>query len=719
MTNQPTQTAMAVSKSFRFKAEQTIDESQIILDNIQHKSSGFIATRLLRALEKQEIIYQDLFIDEGGVPAKDYHFVHEGFDMREVAMIGVQLAGLIVYLDVPMVLEDVANATYTYKSFRTIARSNASIIPNVFDKGTDNKAHWVMKVKKAIHLAIAAGLIDYDATDETIKRSKAYISTCISRAGVAHQTQKITLENRRKERVKTRFNPHKDGTSGRVRSAMEFIEDQAQVINVELLEVINEYMEEIAKTNKDLPEILRDSSHVIKGCNALVGKGDLHSEYFADLRGRLYQFAHAGPNPQSSDLARALCYHNVENVTNKYIMVADADNLVPTDTYEIFISELENEVCEGKAELYSEKMLRSVAARPLECLTHFLSTGLPIKKFFTYMALAKDWVSFEDNNQADCRIGFGPDAKCSGAQLLAILAGCEDLGAACGLTTAEERPKDPYVRSTDEIEKLTPNSPYLPLTRPEIKTPFMAIQYGGGVPALRYKKFEPSLDRIGVPAGQRDKFCKDVVIRGILNSLGPKVTALIDGLQQAASAVISESGKPYFEYRHIDGFKCTKKGEAKVALTAEPFRINYGDVDTDAVIFGSFEESKGGKRGWSIDSNTTGPLQRQNFTHYFPVHFIQGLDAVIAREIANQAKAMGLEGYTSIHDQFRVCLRDAPKMKEVVALAYEEVFINNNPLFALQSQLKGVMIKTLNPLEGIKQIVTPEVLRSQNAFYFE
>jgi len=120
-----------------------------------------------------------------------------------------------------------------------------------------------------------------------------------------------------------------------------------------------------------------------------------------------------------------------------------------------------------------------------------------------------------------------------------------------------------------------------------------------------------------------------------------------------------------------------------------------------------------------IDSHTTGPLQRQNFTHYFPVHFVQGLDGVIAREIANQAKAMNIEGYTSIHDQFRCCLRDAPKMMEVVARSYEEVFINNNPLEDLESQLKGVVIGRANPLEEVTQVVTPEVLRSENAFYFE
>jgi len=498
---------------------------------------------------------------------------------------------------------------------------------------------------------------------------------------------------------------------------MEFIERQGQVINEDLLDVLNEYVKYVSITNVDIPDIIRDSLHVIQGCNALRGQGTLYSEYFQDLRGRMYQFAHAGPNPQSSDMARALCYHDVENITTKYSL--PRQDLEITETYKIFWNELHNEVCEGMHELSNETMLRAVAERPLECMTHYLKTGLPIKKFFTYMTLAKDWVSFEDTNEADCRIGFGPDAKCSGAQILAILAGCEKLAASCGLTTSETRPDDPYVMSTREIEKLTPAGQYGELFRADIKTPFMAIQYGGGVPALRYKKFEPVLARIGVELGERDKFCKNVIVKGINNALGVKVGAIIKGLQGAAEQVINTSGKAYFEYRHIDGFKCTKKGEAKIRLTDEPFRINYGDSEKDAVIFGSFEESKGGKKGWMIDSHTTGPLQRQNFTHYFPVHFVQGLDGVIAREIANQAKAMNIEGYTSIHDQFRCCLRDAPKMMEVVARSYEEVFINNNPLEDLESQLKGVVIGRANPLEEVKQVVTPEVLRSENAFYFE
>jgi len=335
------------------------------------------------------------------------------------------------------------------------------------------------------------------------------------------------------------------------------------------------------------------------------------------------------------------------------------------------------------------------------------------------MTLAKDYISFEDTNQADCRIGFGPDAKCSGAQILSILAGCETLSAACGLTTEEERPKDPYVMSTEEIAKLLPIGQYGTLKREDIKTPFMAIQYGGGVPALRFKKFEPVLERIGVEIQDRDDFCKDIVIEGIKNALGVKVKGIIEGLQVAAAEMLQETNKPYFEYRHIDGFKCTKKGEAKVKITDEPFRINYGSLDTDAVIFGSFEESKGGKRGWIVDSHTTGPLQRQNFIHYFPVHFVQGLDAVIARAIANKAKALGIEGYTSIHDQFRCCLRDTPKMMQVVAEAYEEVFIDNDPLQDLEDQLRGVKIGRVNPLKPITKVVTKEVLYSKNAFYFE
>lgn len=699
-------TVMQTSKLFRFKAEQTLDESKIATDNIEHKSAGFIAGRLVAALEKKGVLKQWNPDDM----SNEYLF-ESNLDHRSIAMLAVQLSGLIVYIDKPMDMETIANGTFAYKQFRNIARANR-FIPGVFDESFDNKDHWVSKAIRGMKLAIEAKLLDLDE-DGNICRSKTYISACISRTSIAHLTQPITLDNRRKERVKHRMNPRKDGTSGQVREALEFLEAQAQIVNTELLDVILEYIRLKQEANLPLPEILRDSLHVINGCIEMRDAKELYSEYFQDLRGRMYQFAHYGPNPQSSDLARALCYHTEENIVYKKDI-----------QYDFFMAELSSEIAGGKQELLTDKMLTRVATAPLACLTHYLDSELPVKKFFTYMVLAKDWLNFETDGFTDCRIGFGPDAKCSGAQILAILAGCEYMGAACGLTTGEKG-DDPYELSTKHVNNLQKNSSdpdfrkALPLTRAEIKTPFMAIQYGGGAEVPAYSpKFILAMNRIGIPVEKRLKFCMKIVKKGIISALGIKIAKLIKGLQRGAKAVQQTTGKDFFEYRHVDGNTCTKKGEAQVRMTDSHFMINFGE-DDKAVIFGAGPESKGGEQGWKVESSTMDILQRENFSYYFPVHFVQGLDSVIARAIALQVKKRGLKGFTSIHDQFRVCLRDVPLMMECVADAYREVFINNNPLMRLQEQMHGCVIKLENPLNEIPNIVTEEILCSSNAYYFE
>eukprot|EP00923_Selenidium_pygospionis_P051004 GHVN01088483.1.p1 GENE.GHVN01088483.1~~GHVN01088483.1.p1 ORF type:complete len:401 (+),score=28.82 GHVN01088483.1:127-1203(+) len=357
---------------------------------------------------------------------------------------------------------------------------------------------------------------------------------------------------------------------------------------------------------------------------------------------------------------------------------------------------------------------------------HALQQGqgnLPFKKVFTYMDMCVTWVDFEDKGVATSFLGFGPDAKCSGAQIFSILAGCPVMAEACGLIAEyEERPADPYMMSANCAERIStahknPKMKALKVIgRNDIKTPFMAIQYGGGVPSLRGKKFEPIMTDLGIEQNDRTRndFCDQVVIAGINEAMGETIGSFIENLRGTVADYCEEHDVDYFSYRHVDGFECTKKGEAYVKMTDQPFRINYG-VEGKAVIFGSMESGT----GWMIQSRTSGPLQRANFCYYFPVHFIQGIDAVMARKIALHAKKNGLRGYSTIHDQFRSCLADAEKFMEVVVPhAYKEMFIDADPVAKLEERM-GKKITWGNPLEERKSVLTWEILTSEKAYYFE
>jgi hypothetical protein len=714
--------AKEVSKGFKaiVEAASKIESSQIVLDDIERKSSGFIATSLVHALEKDGFYTQYLPLDDEGQPAANHYLfqtkVHD-FDNRLVGMLAVQLAGVLPFLDAEYNFDHVVSTAVFRRRFRDIARAN-QFIPGAYNTMMDaaGTTHWHEKLSKGLELAIKAGLVDERCEDGItyIKHSQKYIGSCISRTSVMHQSNGITNDTRRKERVKTRSNPRKDGTSAEVREALAYIESQAQCVNRWLMDAINGVISYCTTNNLPLPKVFEESRHVIHGCNEMANVAELFSEYFMDLRGRMYQFAHCGPNPQASDMAKALCYHTVANPVAK-----------GSKQHEMFLNEMFGEVIGDDDSVWAtETYIRRTAEAPVNALVHAFNTNngeLPFKKFFSYMDMCKTWVEFEDTGFGDSRLGFGPDAKCSGAQIFSIIAGCETMAKACGLITGYDvKPADPYNMSALEVNKITASMidqglvPSRTITRNEIKTPFMAIQYGGGVPSLRFKKFEPTMEALGIAADRRNDFCKDVVIEGINNAMGPIIGSFIEALRQGAAAYCEEHDVDYFEHRHIDGFLCTKKGEANVRMTDEPFIINYG-ADGKGVIFGSKES----KTGWAVESRTSGPLQRANFCYYFPVHFIQGLDAVMARKIALGAKKAGLRGYSTIHDQFRVCLEDAPRLRsEVVPAVYEDMFMNNDPVANLSKQI-GIELNWGNPLKQKVQVLTKEILFSSDAYYFE
>jgi hypothetical protein len=718
----PMKTAKDVSREFKaiVEARDAIESSQIRLDDIELKSAGSIATALVHALEKDGFYTQYLPMDDDGMQADShYHFMAKApnFDNRSVALLAVQLAGVLPYIDEEYDFDHVVQTAVFRRRFRDIARAN-TFIPGAYHNMMDaaGTTHWHEKLTKGLELAIKAGLLEERCEDGItyIKHTKKYIGSCISRTSVMHQSEAITTETRRKERVKGRSNARKDGTSKEVREALEYIESQAQCVNRWLLDAINGLIGYCTTNNLAVPSVFNESRHVIHGSNELANAAELFSEYFHDLRGRMYQFAHCGPNPQASDMAKALCYHTVVNPVAR-----------GSEQYHMFLNEMFGEVIGDADSVWAtEAYIRRTAEEPVKALVHAFNTNngqLPFKKFFSYMDMCRTWVSFEDTGMGESRLGFGPDAKCSGAQIFSILAGCKTMAEACGLITGyEQKPADPYNMSAQEVNNITRTMidagliPTRTITRNEIKTPFMAIQYGGGVPSLRFKKFEPTMEALGIASDRRNEFCQDVVIEGINKAMGPVIGSFIEVLRKSAEAYCEEHNVDYFEHRHIDGFLCTKKGEAQVRMTFDPFIINYG-ADGKGVIFGSKEKGT----GWLVESRTSGILQRRNFCYYFPVHFIQGLDAVMARKIALGAKKAGLRGYSTIHDQFRVCLEDAPRLRsEVVPQVYVDMFIDNDPVTHLANQM-GIEMKWGNPLKQRVQVLTKEILFSKDAYYFE
>ncbi|MGF2531655.1 DNA-directed RNA polymerase, partial [Ralstonia pseudosolanacearum] len=185
------------------------------------------------------------------------------------------------------------------------------------------------------------------------------------------------------------------------------------------------------------------------------------------------------------------------------------------------------------------KMLTRVAQNPAGALASILSMSKeqnPPKKPFTYVRLALDWFQFETTGQCDSRVGFGLDAKCSGTQYLAFIAGNMEMAQATGLVNTESKASDPYQLSLVQLMKLLEKSSMNPTEeiksehlnpkagRNFIKTPYMAVQYGGGKAALTGNKdfCEYVINNLQVDVAKLGDFA-ELCVDAVHAALGEKI----------------------------------------------------------------------------------------------------------------------------------------------------------------------------------------------------
>ena len=234
-----------------------------------------------------------------------------------------------------------------------------------------------------------------------------------------------------------------------------------------------------------------------------------------------------------------------------------------------------------------------------------------------------------------------------------------------------------------------------------IKTPYMAVQYGGSSKALLTSK--DNVQNL-IDAGVKSADMADVAehcIEAINKALGVKINNLKEVVQNTLADILGESGKTYISYKHSDGFTVFKPAAPKVEVCPS-FSLFLGSGE-QTMHFGK----KGGQ--WTIQSKTP---TAEEYVRTFMVNYIQGLDGLVARTVAVQAKRDGLRAYTSIHDCFRVCLADAPKLKNTIAKAYKTCFIDTDQHAHLMSTLGR------HNIPAYTNIVTEEILFHKDSSYF-
>lgn len=561
--------------------------------------------------------------------------------------------------------------------------------------------HYTDDAIKLIGLAKHFGFITMD-DNKAFSQTQAWIELITTKDTAVPFTVKVTDENRRKPFVKG----GKVKPSKLLKTSIEFLQDTEYHVDSQMVAVIEKAIDMNSRSGGVMPVAIQQELHVWNNAKAMKLQDTLFSDYFADNRGRLYHVACAGPNPQSSDFARCLYSHNVENFVNK--LNEDGST---TEAYNMFMSEMAD-IAGGK--WLEARMLTRVASNPSGALISILNSTDAPKKPFTYVRLALDWFQFETTGQCDSRVGFGLDAKCSGTQYLAFIAGNIEMAKATGLVDSNEKASDPYQLSLVQLMKLLDKSSMKPTQevvdeflnpkagRTFIKTPYMAVQYGGGKAALTGNSdfCEYVVRNLGVDITKLEDFA-DLCVDAVHAALGEKINMFINKTMEAVIRKCEAMGKEYFTYKHTDGLTVLKPCFPSTEV-CDAFSIR---VDSQTrVIFGQQVENK----PWKIrDEKPT----KEEFARTFVVNYIQGIDALVARTVAKYARLAGLRGFTSIHDCFRCCLADAPRMMDVIRQAYKEVFVDNNQFESLSKQIGGIDMYHVN-------IVTEELLNSEHAYYF-
>lgn len=496
-----------------------------------------------------------------------------------------------------------------------------------------------------------------------------FVDLCSVSEKTAPLTQHIDDDNRRVFKVKG----NKVKPSKLLDKAMSYLERTGFTNDADMSTIV-----ELVKSQHPKLQIWKDIKGSMNGVAAMDTDNVYYSEQKADKRGRMYHVAHAGCNPQGDDYNRSIYKLAVESIVK-----------IDSPEYVYFMNELEEAAGKDPKYMATEYLMR-VGKSPVRALATFLQTK-SVDSPFMYVRLARDFVKFQEEGECDVRVPMGLDAKCSGTQILAILAGNKQLMEATGFTP--KKVFDPYALCAIQMDMAG-------IDRNAMKTPYMAIQYGGGETALINQK---NYMEIMAAAGIEDKSeAAKLTINAVKRVLGNKITGLQEYMAEQISAIMLRTGKSNVVYTHIDGQVVDLKVCGKVAITEHFTKIRY--TQNTIISFGSQLNNTGMTVSDGIPS-------AEEYARTFMVNYIQGIDALIARTVASLAEDAGIEGYVSIHDCFRTSLKDTPKLKALICRAYEIIFVENDPIAHLCNQLDIDMPE-------VSRELTSEMIYMPEAYFF-
>lgn len=427
--------------------------------------------------------------------------------------------------------------------------------------------------------------------------------------------------------------------------AIKALESVPYTISTQMLDIANavQTLQGGAKMDKE--------AYVLAGCNQMSSQSAYYSEFKLDRRIRLYQAACHGPNGQSSDRSRALM--DLHGVTTEYdvekvkqAIRAEVLDMVAVDKSKV--GELMTRATKEPVAFLLEELAKDKRDRLASKPWSF------VKAAFTWKELAK-------GNRPYIGMAVGLDAKCSGPQYGAIMAGDEVLAAACGLSGVKV--DDAYELCLATLRKNGFNG----FTRAGIKKTYMGIFYGQGKGAFTQvdqliadEQFE--LVELLAVDGVISEDVADRFHKAVASSFGTKLTAL-------RARFLKYSGQTQGRTSHYmpDGSKIQMNYKHKVNINN--VQMEYG-VDAPDV---SVETGQTTYKFIKFQLKTL-EVHEGDFVRNGFVNMIQAVDALVARLIIVNLKRLGAQHIISVHDCFRVNVTEMHLLEQAIKSAYIALF---------------------------------------------
>ena len=394
-------------------------------------------------------------------------------------------------------------------------------------------------------------------------------------------------------------------------------------------------------------------SYVLAGCNAMDSDAPYTNEFKYDTRFRAYQASCFGPNGQSSDRSRALM--DLWNVSTDY----DVMTVVG-----VIMAEVDDMVAISGEEL--QQHLEAAASDPVTYAVESLQimkSVRPVKKVWSFIKAAHILAELAAGNKPAIGMAVGLDAKCSGPQYGGLMAGDENLAAACGFTLAKV--EDAYQRCITILEA---SKKFSGMSRNGIKKTFMGVFYGQSWGAFQdvaqmkkdeqFELVKMLLDGNSYISEERAKEFHKLVT----SSFGKKLVYI-------RNQVLKLRGKVEGRFNHMmpDGVKVQMNYKVSHNIMGEVVGIDTICPDVLVVINGvEFKFIKLALKTKEVDAD--------NFIRTAFVNMVQAVDALIARLIIVHLKRLGATHIVGIHDCFRVNVNELHLLEQAIVLAYDDLF---------------------------------------------